>query len=340
MGYQHSSQASYSYRPPNLTIALHRYSTAEPVSFSKLRAAEARFSQKRRDKAVLGLESGLAMFDNAVYEAPEGVVMQPRDATVLLVDTAYRKALALVYKPIVHEHSHELLHEKLHVGSLERPLRVLDMGTGSGCVLLALLRRLAGGDIPAVGVGMDADREALEVAVRNERRHIDRLGDTSCAWCVGTFANFGSKPLEYVGSPSNIAQNMAEQALAGGFDVILSNPPYLDRDKVLSVIDEDVRARDPRRALFCGEGGLQCYSEIARNAPNLLCSAVEETSTANTDTASGRAALVILEIPGNSASKVLREILRNGTNNAVWSQQTEVIRDSRGQQRVLVLTKT
>jgi release factor glutamine methyltransferase len=125
-------------------------------------------------------------------------------------------------------------------GLRREKLRVLDIGTGSGALLLALLSELPN----ATGVGTDISAEALEVARANAERH------GLSARC--TF----------------IACGMAH-GVAGPFDVILSNPPYIAGGDIAS-LPAEVRDYDPRLALNGGNDGLDFYRAIAVDALRLL----------------------------------------------------------------------
>jgi release factor glutamine methyltransferase len=120
-----------------------------------------------------------------------------------------------------------------------RDLRILDIGTGSGAILLALLTELSN----AFGVGSDMSLPALAVARDNARR-------------------FGLSRAAFV------ACNMAA-ALRGPFDLIVSNPPYIASGDI-ATLPPDVRLFDPKLALDGGADGLDGYREIAANAPSLL----------------------------------------------------------------------
>jgi release factor glutamine methyltransferase len=124
-------------------------------------------------------------------------------------------------------------------GSRSRPLRIADLGTGSGAILLALLSELPN----AFGVGADVSMPALEVARDNARR----LG-----FSRATF----------------VASDMAA-TLGGPFDLIVSNPPYIASADITGLAPE-VRDFDPRRALDGGDDGLQFYRVLAAEGPPLL----------------------------------------------------------------------
>lgn len=125
-------------------------------------------------------------------------------------------------------------------GLRQERLRILDIGTGSGALLLALLTEMPN----ALGVGTDISNESLAIARENAERH--RL-DMRC--------NF-------------IATDIA-QGVAGPFDLIVSNPPYISSVDIGTLAPE-VRNYDPMIALDGGVDGLDVYRAIANAAPRLL----------------------------------------------------------------------
>jgi release factor glutamine methyltransferase len=124
-------------------------------------------------------------------------------------------------------------------GPRTRALRVADLGTGSGALLLALLTELP----KATGIGTDVSEAALATA----RGNAIRLGLGARAYFVA--CDFGT-------------------ALPGGFDLIVANPPYVASGDIASLAPE-VR-QDPRRALDGGVDGLAAYRAIAADARRLL----------------------------------------------------------------------
>jgi release factor glutamine methyltransferase len=127
-----------------------------------------------------------------------------------------------------------------HIPRRDAQLRVLDLGTGSGCLLLALLSELP----QASGVGVDIAAGAVATA----RMNAAALGLAARArFVVGEWAN----------------------ALVGRFAVIVANPPYVRRD-ALAGLPRAVRDYDPRHALDGGRDGLDAYREIVVDLPRLL----------------------------------------------------------------------
>jgi len=120
-----------------------------------------------------------------------------------------------------------------------RTLRIADLGTGTGCLLAALLSELPN----ASGIGVDISLEALALA----RHNMDALGLAHRARLTcGHFA----------------------EALAGRFDLIVSNPPYIATHE-FELLAPEIR-REPRIALDGGIDGLAAYRAIAADAPRLL----------------------------------------------------------------------
>ncbi len=145
--------------------------------------------------------------------------LQPRPDTEILVDTLVPYA------------------QKMVAGG---GCRILDLGTGTGAICLALLDLVPG----ATGVGADYSAGALETARRNADINgvADRFEAVESDW----FA-----------------------AVTGAFDIIVSNPPYIVRS-VVGTLDDEVRLYDPILALDGGEDGLDAYRAIAAGAGDHL----------------------------------------------------------------------
>ena len=126
----------------------------------------------------------------------------------------------------------------------QAPLRVLDLGTGSGCLLLALMSEL----LEARGIGVDVCERVLAVAEGNA----ERLGFS--ARTEFQTGDWGSGLLP---------------ALKCGFDIIVSNPPYIASGEIDDLAPE-VALFDPRRALDGGTDGLNCHNVLAAQIPLLL----------------------------------------------------------------------
>jgi release factor glutamine methyltransferase len=128
--------------------------------------------------------------------------------------------------------------EALVAEALAAPFtRVLDLGTGTGCILLTLLAERA----RATGLATDLSPAALDVAQENAARLglSDRASFALSDW-------FG--------------------AVTGPFDLIVSNPPYIAAGE-MALLDPEVRLHEPHLALTPGGDGLDAYRALARGAP-------------------------------------------------------------------------
>ena len=116
--------------------------------------------------------------------------------------------------------------------------RVLDMCTGSGCIIISLMKHYGAG----LAVGADISEEALKVAVRNAEKNEAEVSLIK----------------------SDVFSNVR-----GTFDMIVSNPPYI-RTAVIAELEPEVREHEPRLALDGREDGLYFYRHITEQAGSFL----------------------------------------------------------------------
>lgn len=128
----------------------------------------------------------------------------------------------------------EMILDIISAHNIPQKARFLDLGTGSGCILISALME----HTEATGVGVDVSSSALDVARQNARTH---KVDARCTWLNSNWLN--NVPLE-------------------PFDVIASNPPYIGTDESLP---RNVTQYDPALALYGGKSGFECYEAILQN---------------------------------------------------------------------------
>ena len=178
------------------------------------------FIQRRKDREPTAMILGEWDFMGLTFRLNKSTLIPEQD-TEVLVETA--------------------LEELKRRGLGEAPLRILDLCTGSGCILLSLLHELRN----AGGLGTDLSEEALEAA----RENAVRLG-------LQERAAFRQGDLwEPVGDER--------------FDLIVSNPPYVPTE-VIPTLEPEVRCGEPYAALDGGEDGLVFYRRIMREAAGHL----------------------------------------------------------------------
>ncbi len=174
------------------------------------------------------------------------------------------------------EHVIEVALELLGVGSeaasprRKQEFRIVDVGTGSGCIAIALAHELPIAKI----IATDISAAALEVARRNAARHgvTSRIDFVEC------------NLLDALQHQSPVTSHQSPP-----FDLIASNPPYIGRREA-GTLAREVREHEPEMALFGGETGTELYAPLIAQALVLL----------------KPGGILVLELGHNSAEEVLR----------------------------------
>ncbi|MGZ9812470.1 peptide chain release factor N(5)-glutamine methyltransferase [Pseudoroseicyclus sp. H15] len=191
--------------PGRLTLAL-----PEPVEEGDAAAYAACIARREAREPVSHITGQRLFYGRPFVVSPD--VLDPRPETEMLIEVA-----------------------------LARPFeRVLDLGTGTGCILLTLLAEMPG----SRGLGTDLSPEALAVAARNSAAlNLEVKSEFAVAdWFDG---------------------------VTGQYDLIVANPPYLAQDE-LPELEPEVRDYEPHLALTDGGDGLSCYRDIVGGAPSYL----------------------------------------------------------------------
>lgn len=175
---------------------------------------------ERRKRIPLQHLTGEQDFMGLTFQVNEHVLI-PRQDTEILVEAVLKE---------------------LHDG-----MSILDMCTGSGCILVSLLHYTN----DCHGVGADISEKALEVARENARR---LLGQDESALQE-------AKPNAEQGCRVSFRQSDLFENITGKYDVIVSNPPYI-RSKVIPTLMPEVREHEPLQALDGADDGLCFYRRI------------------------------------------------------------------------------
>jgi release factor glutamine methyltransferase len=180
----------------------------------------------------------------------------------------------------------------------QQEFRIADVGTGSGCIAVALARELPAASI----VATDISAAALEVACRNAQRHgvADRI----------RFVESDLLGAMFHGSPATGHESRP-------FDLIVSNPPYIGQHEA-ATLPREVREHEPGIALFAGETGTELYEPLIAQAAALL----------------NPGGFVVLELGHESAEYVTRALpATEWTNLSITNDLAGIPRVASGERR-------
>ena len=121
-----------------------------------------------------------------------------------------------------------------------KKVSILDIGTGSGCIIISLLNNLK----ESVGLGVDVSKKAINLAKKNSKRYN-----------LSNRAKFINKSFEKIFDKK--------------FDIIVSNPPYIER-KALKNLSDDIKKYEPRMALDGGNDGLDLIKKVIYKSKYIL----------------------------------------------------------------------
>jgi len=133
-----------------------------------------------------------------------------------------------------------LVEETLRIYGKEKKLKILDIGTGSGCLLLSILKERKN----FLGIGIDISKKALNVACFNAK-------------------------MQHLSNRVKFYNSDIDKFFIGKYDLILSNPPYI-KNFDLKYLDRDVVCYEPRVALDGGSDGLSKITKVINKASFLI----------------------------------------------------------------------
>ncbi|KAK3831067.1 MAG: S-adenosyl-L-methionine-dependent methyltransferase, partial [Linnemannia gamsii] len=222
------------FKHPRLETSLHA-SFEEPAKFEQLRNREQRACVRRKAEELEELRKGgvepASTFDRK-SDRPIAYLIGEKDF--------YQMRFKVSPATLIPRSSTETLVKAAISLSQQRPVKILDVGTGSGCLLLALLNSLPS----ATAVGVDISTEALEIADINKDLH--DMSDR---------ASF---------LPGDLGDLQGTPELFQSFDILVCNPPYLDNAKAdkLKTLFAGTEY-EPPVALFAEKEGYGAYELLA-----------------------------------------------------------------------------
>lgn len=262
--------------------AMARATASEALSEARARLADAGVDDPLGDARrllafALDPQSDAPSLSGVIWSAPLTPAAQTAFDQAVAARAARRPVARITGRRAFFEHvfvvsdavldprpeSEALVAAALAETAADAPLRVLDLGVGSGCLLLSVLAARP----RAAGVGVDVSAAALRTAAENAER-------------LGVAARTRLLCIDW-------RDDDADWTALGLFDVILCNPPYISAAE-MARLDPEVRRHDPPGALSPGDDALDAYRRLAPLARGLLI----ETGAALFEFGEGQAAAV------------------------------------------------
>jgi release factor glutamine methyltransferase len=196
---------------------------------------------KRREDVLINLDQKI--YSNQIFRYNKLLNRRSQKepvAYILQEKEFWSKSFFVNKNTLIPRPETELMVEKLVEIYKDKPLSILDIGTGSGCILISLVSEL----INSSGVGIDICKNAIQIAKKNLKKQKKTLN-----------IKFLHKPLS-----GNFKQK---------FDLIVSNPPYIKSNDIKN-LDDDIKKYEPRLALDGGNDGLDVIKKVIYKTSNIL----------------------------------------------------------------------
>ena len=197
--------------------------------------------KKSREEILINLDKKITEKDVLVFKSYLKRRSNNEPIAYILEEKEFWSKQFIVSKDtLVPRPETELLVDQILKIYKEKKISILDIGTGSGCIILSLLNNLE----HSSGIGIDISRKAILIAKKNALKHklINKV-------------KFFNKSLEDV--------------VCKKFDLIVSNPPYIKR-KDMKNLSDDIKKHEPRMALDGGNDGLDLIKKVIYKSKYIL----------------------------------------------------------------------
>ena len=197
--------------------------------------------KKSREEVLINLEKKVSKKDILVFKNYLKRRSNNEPIAYILGEKEFWSKKFIVSKDtLIPRPDTEILVDQILKINKEKKISILDIGTGSGCIILSLLDNLEHSN----GVGIDISKNAILIAKRNALKH-----NLSCR------VKFLNKSLDEIVNKK--------------FDLIVSNPPYIMR-KDMKNLSDDIKKHEPRMALDGGNDGLDVIKKVIYKSKYIL----------------------------------------------------------------------
>jgi len=196
---------------------------------------------KKREEILINLEQKICQNNLSMYK--ELIIRRSQNEPIAYIfeeKEFWSKNFFVNSDTLIPRPETELMVEKLVKIFKEKKISILDIGTGSGCILISLLSELTN----SKGIGIDISKKALNIAKKNSKRH-----------AMQNRVKLLNKSLD-----SKFYQK---------FDLIVSNPPYIKSSEIKN-LTEDIKKYEPRIALDGGNDGLDLIRKVIYKTKYIL----------------------------------------------------------------------
>mgnify|MGYP001409286625 CR=1 FL=1 len=196
---------------------------------------------KKREEILINLEQKICQNNLSIYK--ELIIRRSQNEPIAYIfeeKEFWSKNFFVNSDTLIPRPETELMVEKLVKIFKEKKISILDIGTGSGCILISLLSELTN----SKGIGIDISKKALNIAKKNSKRH-----------AMQNRVKLLNKSLD-----SKFYQK---------FDLIVSNPPYIKSSEIKN-LTEDIKKYEPRIALDGGNDGLDLIRKVIYKTKYIL----------------------------------------------------------------------
>jgi len=267
------------------TKEMLNYTSPEPTKFNALRVKEEKFWKRKQEEELLLFEKAADAYTNLSNDGKALIDFISNDQRptpyILGEKTFFGNKFYVNENCLIPRKATEVLVQA--VIDL-KPKRILDLGTGSGCILLSCLKNLP----DAVGVGIDLSKEILELANRNRESILQERKDHA-KFIIGDFSSLTENQALHTTFTTEINKKSY-------FDVIVCNPPYLT-DREIKSFSKSIHYEPKLALLGGGEKGIECYKQISE--------ALQKCLDKNLIFDRNKTNYLVLEIPPNKGKLVI-----------------------------------
>ena len=196
---------------------------------------------KKREEILINLEQEICRNNLSMYK--ELIIRRSQNepiAYILEEKEFWSKNFFVNSDTLIPRPETELMVEKLVKIFNKKKISILDIGTGSGCILISLLSELTN----SKGIGIDISKKALNIAKKNSKRHAMQ-------------------------NRVKLLNKSLDNKFYQKFDLIVSNPPYIKSSEIKN-LNEDIKKYEPRIALDGGNDGLDLIRKVIYKTKYIL----------------------------------------------------------------------